>query len=127
MQCIRMFALFSALLIVFLHSFIPHKHHSEFSFTEHEKTHQEASDLLDFLSLAFHVDYGEKHLEEFTSAEAGIQLSDTEFQLPLTIDQCFQLSIAVFDKMHVGFASEPFIANLLLTSKHHLRGPPSLS
>lgn len=127
MQRIRIITVFSALLIVLLHSFIPHKHHSEFSFTEHESVHQEASNIIDFLSLAFHVDHGEKHLEEFTVAGADVHSIDTEFQIPVAFDQSFISGTPVFNEKQVGFTSEPSVSNLLLTCEHSLRGPPSLS
>lgn len=55
--------------ILLLHSFLPHSHHDELSDSEHTEVHEEAETILDFFRLAFHVNQGENHLENFKNAQ----------------------------------------------------------
>ncbi|MFT7034426.1 MAG: hypothetical protein ACJA2S_002940 [Cyclobacteriaceae bacterium] len=54
--------------IFMLHTVLPHEHHSELKATEHEVQHETANSLLDFLKLAFHMDQGEGHLEDYQAS-----------------------------------------------------------
>lgn len=54
MKTIRNILLLIIAAVVFLHGFVPHKHHGEMSAAEHKTAHQNADDLIDLLSLAFH-------------------------------------------------------------------------
>lgn len=52
-----------------LHSFVPHQHHDELGQAEHISEHSSATSTLDFLSLIFHENLGENHLENFENTE----------------------------------------------------------
>ncbi|MEP1096306.1 MAG: hypothetical protein ABJG78_14415 [Cyclobacteriaceae bacterium] len=56
-------------VILLMHSFLPHSHHDELSDSEHIEVHEEAETILDFFRLAFHVNQGENHLENFKNAQ----------------------------------------------------------
>jgi hypothetical protein len=50
---------------VLIHNTLPHQHHSEMEDMEHSIEHQAASNVLEYLQLAFHLDMGGDHLENF--------------------------------------------------------------
>ena len=52
-----------------LHTLVPHEHHAELSEEDHIGQHESARSLLDFLQLAFHLDQGKGHLEEYQNAD----------------------------------------------------------
>ncbi len=56
MPFIRKILFISVTLLILLHTLIPHRHHSEMSYTEDIIAHNKADDIFDFLSLAFHQD-----------------------------------------------------------------------
>lgn len=61
-------ALLLAVGVLFLHNTLPHTHHTESDEMLHNAEHQEANSLLDYLRLAFHIDLGGDHLENFEHA-----------------------------------------------------------
>lgn len=65
---IRNISILLAGAILMLHTVLPHEHHSELKATEHEVQHETAHSLLDFLKLAFHMDQGEGHLEDYKTS-----------------------------------------------------------
>ena len=40
--------------MLLLHVMIPHRHHEEMTFSEHERSHEHAKNIIDYLELAFH-------------------------------------------------------------------------
>lgn len=61
-------------IFLILHNVTPHLHHDEMRETRHNEEHQTADNLFDWLSLTFHNDMGEGHLECFS------QVDDSDFQ-----------------------------------------------
>lgn len=127
MQQFRIASMFSALLIVLLHSFIPHKHHSDLSSFENEQIHAEATGILDYLSLAFHFDTGGEQLEEYTVADSdvdeGLQLM--EF-IPVAVVN-FNPVLPI-EEERVKFKNKhDDNQGRLAVQKNSLRGPPAIS
>lgn len=80
--------MFVAVAILLLHSFLPHSHHDELSEEEHIEVHEEAVTLLDFIRLAFHIDPGKNHLEDFKNAQqyqAQFLLAETELKIEFQV------------------------------------------
>lgn len=116
-----------AILVLLIHSIVPHQHHAELSDTEHQKQHVEASSILDYIALSFHFDHPDGQLEEYTVAQGDVHEVDQFIQLG-------DLPSAVVDAVfHVEKESEnQFYAyqterQNVSASAHSLRGPPSLS
>lgn len=117
---------FFAVLILLIHSIIPHRHHAELSDAEHQKEHIEASSLFDFLALSFHFDHPEGQLEDFTSAQSDV--SDVD-----QLDQLADFSGPIMATAFPEFAEEDnhvysyqSANGQFSASSHSLRGPPSL-
>ncbi len=60
MYLARNILLIKAVVIILFHSLIPHRHHGEMTFEEHKITHEKATDIIDYLGLAFHEDSNNK-------------------------------------------------------------------
>ncbi len=64
MNQIRNILLINVVGILLLHSFIPHRHQEEMTYVEHQKAHEDANSIIDYLGLAFH-QYASSNLENF--------------------------------------------------------------
>lgn len=121
---LRHTVLFIATSLVLLHSIIPHSHHSELTEEENLKQHETASSIIDYLSLAFHLDHEDGQLEDF---------------IPGNDVDPVQLEPYILSNFSVGVTLEVTERELLLTSYDHfyhdrssltssgLRAPPYLS
>jgi hypothetical protein len=121
MQVLKNSFLLTAGLILFLHTAVPHHHHSELDATEHYRQHEQAATLFDYLQLIFHIDLGADHLEHFNIASLlYIEPDLTDFKRHLT-------------PVYALIKSTPLpVAALLPISQeiiriHPFRGPPTLS
>ena len=56
MHQIRNILFINVVVILLLHSLTPHRHYEEMTYVEHEKVHENANSIIDYLGLAFHQD-----------------------------------------------------------------------
>lgn len=125
MQLIRSISLFAAFAIVMVHSMVPHQHRDELSFAEHEAQHEEASGLIDYLSLAFHLEHGEGQLEEFNSVQ-HVQLEELSILHAEFINS--ETTCFTEERSTERFTDHKEIIPISSYEERNcLRGPPSLS
>lgn len=108
--------------ILLMHSFLPHSHHDELSDTEHTEVHEEAESILDFFRLAFHVNQGENHLEDFKNSPQY----QTQFLLVASIVDLEFGSVLIeeFPKLN----STAYLSNFQTRFRYkglNFRGPPA--
>lgn len=114
-----------ATTIVLLHSIIPHSHHSELTHEEHHRQHENASSILDFISLAFHLDHEDGQLEEFVQ---GNDIDIDQLFPVSTFTATIQLEIVVWPQDLILYNSLDVIyTDRSILSSKGLRAPPSLS
>ncbi len=116
-----------AILVLLIHSIVPHQHHAELSDTEHQKQHVEASSILDYIALSFHFDHPDGQLEEYTVAQGDVHEVDQFTQigdLPgAVVDVVFHVE-AESENQFYAYQTERQNVSAIA---HSLRGPPSLS
>lgn len=110
--------------ILLMHSILPHEHHSELDENQHVEDHETASSLLDYIKLAFHLDPGQNHLEEFQVSK--------QIQAPLVLNMPVEFVYeAVPELMEERVIVLPaYQFNFKTRFKHQtlrFRGPPQLS
>ncbi len=125
MRLVRWISVYMATAIVLLHSFIPHTHHSEVSITEDIRQHKDASSLLDYLALGFHMEHGDGQLCEFVSFD---EVEVPAFQ-PLLLPEGLK---AVFEPEFIPDTPQPVVRNAVRIVQSclpttGLRGPPAIS
>ncbi len=116
-----------AVLVLLIHSVIPHHHHAELTEAEHQQQHLEASSFLDYIALSFHFDHPDGQLEEFTTAQADLSELDQLAQIgeiPSPVGE-FVFHIVLEERNH--FYTYQADSQEASASTHSLRGPPSLS
>lgn len=128
MKMIRNAALFVATALVLLHSIVPHVHHSDLTSSQDKHMHEEASSIMDFLALAFHLDHSDGNLENYVNSASScdLELDQIILDLPSEIFN-IELSSIPIDSERSHFC---FIYNERghsCSSPPELRGPPSLS
>lgn len=112
-----------AVSIVFIHNTLPHQHHNELGEVSHAEEVSEATSLLEFLQLGFHLDIGSDHLANFEKAER------VSFSLPFFIEFVAnsQFDLVPIDKVK----PTAFIHIKSAALTHHywheisFRGPPT--
>jgi len=112
--------IFTAFTIVMLHSAVPHMHHSPDQISTCQNSDEQQSSLLDFLESIFHLDFGEKHLEDFrdgSNIDAQFIACEAKLELP-------HILVIEPKKRHT-----PAIIQLQTTAygSHSLRAPPYYS
>jgi len=116
-----------AILVLLIHSIVPHQHHAELSGAAHQKQHAEASSILDYIALSFHFDHPDGQLEEYTVAQGDIHEVDQFTQIgdlpSAVVDLVFQVETESENHFYTAQVERQNIS----TSTHSLRGPPSLS
>jgi hypothetical protein len=111
------FFLFSAGLIILLHSIVPHHHNTE-NHSEQALIENIGIDLSSFISFVFHEDLGQGHLENFPTP------------LPLFLDTPDQIELkeAIQPIIWVSFLLPTTIATVDGFEKGlATRGPPALA
>lgn len=115
-----------AVLIVLLHSFVPHHHHQESAGTaecialEKEQSH----DLLDLLADVFHTDLGDDHLENWVKSNAqNWGYLAVDFDLSALTTPLASQSSARGDE-EFNFPANERRAYIHFTESHSQRGPP---
>lgn len=127
MRRIQFFFLSFATSIVLLHSIIPHKHHSEITLSEDLQQHQSVDKLIDYVALAFHLDPGQGHLEEFLTTSTDLA-SDNHFTLSFPIG--WEPLNGIFNQINqpTQYAEQPMAAPREVYGEAiGLRGPPTQS
>lgn len=124
MRMIRILSMYVATMIVLLHSFIPHQHHSDFKIQDHIEEHQTIDSFVDYLALAFHFEQHDGQLEKF---DIG-----SETTADCSISASFVLSNPLLFNTDVCNVSEVYLQNEnvrldLLLQGIELRGPPAIS
>ena len=124
MLLIRNISLYLTLGIVLLHALIPHLHHEEMTPVEHDTTHENANDLVDYLSLAFQ--HGsEDNLTIFISSEQtstrSIELDDLQ---GCVINNTFTEVVSTSKKPNLNTQSQSLF-NQIIVSSNGLRAPPA--
>lgn len=69
--------IYMAIAIAFLHTAIPHKHHSEMQKGEDTLMHENSSSLIDMLALMFHHDEGDQNLENIEASDINIEIDNS--------------------------------------------------
>lgn len=124
MRAVKITSMYLATIIVLLHSFVPHHHHSELITEDHIEEHEEASSLVDFLALAFHFEQHDGQLEKYDSG-TEFQLDDIE-AIQYFIPSHFEFTAPTQAKVILvtGNQSVP-LSNIISCTE--LRGPPSVA
>lgn len=121
----RNMMLFIATTIVLLHSIIPHSHHSELSAEQHLQEHENASSILDYLSLAFHLDHEDGQFEDFTPGQYS---TPQHLQPFLNSPQVLAIEIQTIAAGSRTWTSlEPVFVDRSAANSSGLRAPPTLS
>ncbi len=125
MDLIKNILLINVVVIIFLHSLVPHMHHMEMTFVDHKKAHENANDILDYLGLVFHegVNY---NLENFVSEESGRFKNFDSRDLNLLVNSCYTKNDILYSH------ENPFLRTLHQNSltefiklSNGLRAPPN--
>jgi len=127
MQIFKKILLICAGAIIVLHSLVPHQHGEEYA-NEGSITNQSTTNIFDYISLVFHFNLGEHHLENFLTPEADIEV-DTEtadFNL-LTFYLFEKISLQSVPSINFTDSLPPQIKEQLKTRTDQFRGPPTLS
>ncbi len=119
---------FVAGFFLFLHNVTPHLHHSEMSERQHSQEHQMADNLFDWLSLTFHNDMGEGHLECFSQGDhfefqSNFQLLQSDI-LPLFAHLQNLLMEDAAISFHFEYQKKDRLPALYYFSPSPLRAPP---
>lgn len=127
-KAFRLISIYMAMSIAVLHSLVPHVHHAES--TEIYCIAEGDISLLEQLSLIFHLDMGDDHLEEFQPGDTlhfdTIEYVDINLDwCPLTWFNKHNTSSSTNQKI-VRYIEDPF-PDIYLISHHGRRGPPSFS
>jgi hypothetical protein len=126
MRQVQFIVQFIAVLILLVHSIVPHHHHDELSEWEHQQEHLEASNILDYLALSLHFDHPDGQLEEFTTAQSDVTDIDHYDQIS---DAPVSISEITFPTTKEGknhFYTYQADLGTFSISALTLRGPPSL-
>ncbi|WP_421765563.1 hypothetical protein [Ekhidna sp.] len=122
MRSISKIALFVAVSFLMLHTFMPHHHSDQISEEQHFIEHSEADSLIDFIRLAFHLNPGENHLEEFEQ-NTGVTLHFpvADFHKIEVPNQVIDIATPSFTK-----AQDVAIEHQFTSLSLSFRGPPQL-
>ncbi|MEQ6168891.1 MULTISPECIES: hypothetical protein [unclassified Ekhidna] len=122
MRSLSKIALFVAVSFLMLHTFMPHHHLDQISEEQHFTEHSEADSLIDFIRLAFHLNPGENHLEEFEQ-NTGVIL-----HFPVADFHKIEVPNQVVDIVTPSFveAQDVAIEHQFTSLSLSFRGPPQL-
>lgn len=121
MTLVRQICMVMAGAILLLHSLLPHEHHRDLDDEEHVVRHEMATSLVDFIKLAFHLDQGEDHLENFKVTEQ-FQLSLDQYVLAQAY---FTFAPKLIESQHIIFPTfQATNYSRYLSLPLRFRGPP---
>ena len=120
---------FACLLLV-LHNFVPHQHHSDHELVFSSCTPVTDNSFLSFLQSVFHSDIGEGHLDHLLKVDDNtnqntvleFDLSKPFIEIAVRSEICQPVSTKQFLR-----TSDPPVRNLLFSSSIISRGPPAHS
>ena len=124
MKVIRNMSILLGGLLLFLHTVFPHDHHNQQSSEEHFLEIGVATSIFDIIELAFHLDLGEDHLENFqVTPKTAFHLS------PFIVDDLLNFELPAIIKLNddsfPATLSEPFLEQSY-RSEDRFRGPPQV-
>ena len=116
-----------ACVILLLHTILPHDHNGVASAEDDNSEYQEVHNFLDWITLAFHADFGEGHLENFLSSELDLDEGNQDLTngfLPLVPKFDLKFDGSPYVEGFSNFYADNFIifSVPLLPNSH--RGPP---
>src|SRR5690606_31114217 len=76
-RCFQIGLIYLAICIAFLHTTIPHKHHSEMKKGEDKIAHESSSSFIEILALMFHHNEGDQNLENVEVSNVNIEVDNT--------------------------------------------------
>jgi len=115
-----------AVLILLIHSIVPHQHHAELTDAEHSEQHTEASSFFDYIALSFHFDHPDGQLEEFTTAQTDANEVDQLTQIAEIPSSFGGPVLHINSEEQNHFCTYQVDNQEVSTSAHSLRGPPAL-
>ncbi len=122
MKLIRNLSILLAGTLLLLHGVLPHDHHEELEETIHVTQHESASGLLDFLALAFHLDQGEGHLDDY-QPEASYHLAC--FSLYTDLISIGLQPAMIVDVEELYFSYQVKLPSRYFSAYPSFRGPPT--
>jgi hypothetical protein len=124
MVLIRNILLYTTLGVVLLHSHIPHLHHGEMTTIEHDTTHQNANDLVDYLGLAFQHGSADGSTIFILSEQTSTQTIDLDDLQGCGVNNTFTDLISTSKSQNLSTHSQPLF-NKTTVSSNGLRAPPA--
>jgi len=122
--------LFTAAVIILLHSFVPHEHHDEMGAELHQVEHENTDNFLGWIKTIFHNDLGEDHLENYEHLDGDL----SEFgngAIPLVICPAVIWTALSEDNAYLGGKISTSIIKVPPLIRYRsaigLRGPPQFS
>lgn len=126
MNVFRKIFFISAVGVLLLHLLIPHKHHQEMTYEEHNGSHENAKGIIGLLGLTFHQGLS-SYSDNFTFSEIIILQKTSSLGPHLSLSAFFEhlkfseINVQSISIKETSIISYDFIA---LTKKQ--RGPPSM-
>lgn len=114
----------SALLVILLHTVIPHPHSEDLGLKEHHKLHSNSHSIYGVLRLIFH-ESNDENLDSLVFAQYNIdkkiKVENQHLAIAITY---FNTSKIVNKKVYKNLKSN--IHTLFIVTQHGVRGPPAL-
>lgn len=116
-----------AMLMVLLHSMVPHEHMANTRTIHHMEEHQNVSNWMDYLALGFHHQQVDGDLENFAASTpaAQIELQADFLCFSLLHFQVLSSDLILQEKQVFSAKNQPLLKEISLLN-HARRGPPSL-
>jgi hypothetical protein len=120
MKPIAKISMFIAVAFLILHGLLPHHHHEEMDGVQHFAAHETADNWIDYLQLAFHLNPGENHLEDY-------HLTDFSPANILLVTSLIYPNRSWIDQYQVEYSPVNRKKSTELIDNHPFRGPPIFS
>lgn len=125
MFIVRSFLSFNAVVIILLHSTIPHRHHIEMTYAEDDFAHQGADNVIEYLSLAFHQNYTnniEHYVLQKLKSFRGFYFADLNSfsKVSFSKAQWFNLRSCLYFRIQSNWTQKGFVL-----ISNGLRAPPN--
>jgi len=124
MRIVRNILFLNVVIVILLHAVIPHKHHGEMTFDEHQLTHQNANTVFKIIGLVFQ-EGASTSLDNYVLAE---QIVPNKTDITLTSPFAYSTLETMEWPIQIGTKAET-VYNVnppkpLNLQPHGLRGPP---
>jgi len=125
MNFLRKILFFNVVVVMVLHTLIPHKHHGEMTDEEHNITHNKANEIIDIIRLAFHQG-SSNNLDYYTLSEP-LSLSKIDFNGLDFFAGVIPIDFKLLPKNEspTSTISPYVIINPFIFHSNSLRGPPN--